>query len=167
MKNANLRLAQGAAIAAVYAAATYLSAVLGIAYGPVQIRLSEALTVLAVFTPAAVPGLTVGCIIGNLPSPLGIWDAVFGAGATFAASVCARKMRNVKIKDLPLPSIIAPVIFNALVVGAEIAFLLPGAEPSLAFFALSALRVGAGEAAVCVFGGIPLFYALRKSAFFK
>ena len=160
-------LAQGAMIAAIYAAATYLSASLGIAYNAIQFRFSEALTVLSVFTPAAIPGLTVGCIIGNLSSPFGIWDIVFGSLATLLSAACARKMRNITIKGLPLLSILMPVIFNAFIVGAEITFLFPTDAPSLTAFTVAALEVGAGEAAVCLAGGIPLYYAVKKSKLFK
>lgn len=162
-----LNLAHGAMIAAIYAAATYLSATLGIAYNAIQFRLSEALTILSVFTPAAIPGLTVGCIIGNLSSPFGIWDIVFGSLATLLSAVCARKLRNITIKGLPLLSILMPVFFNALIVGAEITFLFPTDAPSLTAFTVAALEVGAGEAAVCIAGGIPLFYAIKKSRLFK
>ena len=65
-KKASVYITQAAVIAALYAALTYLASVFGIAYGNVQFRFSEALTVLAVFTPAAIPGLTIGCFIGNL-----------------------------------------------------------------------------------------------------
>ena len=73
MKNKKLSvrfLTESAVIAALYAAATYLSAAFSLAYGPVQFRLSEALTVLSTLTPAAIPGLTIGCIIGNISSPM-------------------------------------------------------------------------------------------------
>ena len=162
-----LNLVHGALIAAVYAAATYLSAVLGIAYGPIQFRFSEALTILSIFTPAAIPGLTIGCIIGNLSSPFGMWDIVFGSLATLLAALLARKLRNVKIRKLPLLSIIMPVIFNALIVGAEITLLMPTDEANLTAFAVAALEVGAGELAVCLAGGIPVYYALKKARIFK
>lgn len=168
MKNRKLvLLVHGAMIAAIYAAATYLSAVFGIAYNAIQFRLSEALTVLSLFTPAAIPGLTIGCIIGNLTSPFGVWDIIFGSLATFLAAITARAMRNVRIKGLPLFSIIMPVIFNALIVGAEITFLMPSDSRSIAAFAVCAFEVGAGELAVCLAGGIPLFYAIKKSNIFK
>lgn len=160
-------LVQGAMIAAVYAAATYLSAVFGIAYGNVQFRFSEALTVLSVFTPAAIPGLTIGCAIGNISSPMGVVDIIFGSAATLLAAITARALRKVTVKGLPLLSLLMPVIFNALIVGAEIAFLLIEGETSFAVFAISALEVGAGELAVCLAGGIPLFYAVKKSGIFK
>ena len=162
-----MNLVLGAMIAAIYAAATYLSSVFGIAYGPIQFRLSEALTVLSVFTPAAIPGLTIGCIIGNLASPFGIWDIVFGSLATLFAAVTARALRNVKVKNLPLLSIIMPVIFNAIIVGAEIVLLMPAGEASFSAFAVAALEVGAGELAVCLVGGIPLYYGLSKTKIFR
>ena len=160
-----LHLVHGAIIAAFYAAATIL--ISPISYGPVQFRISEALTVLSVFTPAAVPGLTIGCILANLASPYGVWDIIFGSLATLTASVSARKLRHIKFRGLPLLSIIMPVIFNALIVGAEIAFLTPGGSSKLAVFAVSALQVGAGELMVCLLGGIPLYYATQKTKLFK
>ncbi len=162
-----LYLVHGAMIAAIYAAATYFSAALGIAYNAIQFRFSEALTILSVFTPAAIPGLTVGCILGNISSPFGIWDIIFGSAATLLAAICARKMRNIKIKGLPLLSFLMPVIFNAIIVGAEITFLFPTDAPSLTAFTVAALEVGAGEAVVCLAGGIPLYYAIKKSRLFK
>ena len=166
-KNQITALVSGAMIAAIYAAATYASAVLGIAYGQIQFRFSEALTVLSVFTPAAIPGLTIGCILGNLSSPYGIWDIVFGSVATLLAAVSARKLRKITVKGLPLLSIIMPVIFNALIVGAEITLLMPAGEGSFSVFLIAALEVGAGELAVCLLGGIPLFYAIRKTKLFR
>lgn len=162
-----INLVHGALIAACYAAATYASALLGIAYGPIQFRFSEALTVLSVFTPAAIPGLTIGCILGNISSPFGIWDIIFGSAATLFAAIFAHKLRKVTVKGLPLLSILMPVIFNALVIGAEITILMPTGEASFTAFALAALEVGAGELAVCLAGGIPIFYALKKTKIFK
>ena len=162
-----INLVHGALIAAIYAAATYLSAVFGIAYGSIQLRFSEALTVLSVFTPAAIPGLTVGCILGNISSPFGVWDIVFGSAATLIASLAAVKLKNITVKGLPILSILMPVIFNSLIVGAEITALMPSDSASLAAFALSALEVGAGELTVCLIGGIPLYYAIKKAKIFK
>ena len=160
-------LVHGAMIAAIYAAATYLSAVFGIAYGNIQFRFSEALTILSVFTPAAIPGLTIGCVIGNITSPMGAVDIVFGSLATLLAAVTARALRKITFKEFPFLSLMMPVIFNALIVGAEVAFLLVEGDASLAIFAISALEVGAGELAVCLAGGMPLFYAVRKSRIFE
>ena len=128
MKNKKLSvrfLTESAVIAALYAAATYLSAAFSLAYGPVQFRLSEALTVLSTLTPAAIPGLTIGCIIGNISSPMGIWDVLFGSAATLLGAVTGRMLRNVQIKKLPVLSSLMPVIFNAVIVGLEIVMLTP------------------------------------------
>ena len=79
----------GGLIAALYAIATYLSAAMGLAYGGIQFRISEALTILPIFTPAAIPGLIVGCFIGNLGSPFGMVDILLGTFATAFAAVCS------------------------------------------------------------------------------
>ncbi len=162
-------LAECAIIAALYATATYLSAIIGLAYGPIQFRISEALCVLSVFTPAAIPGLTIGCVIGNLTSPMGVWDIVFGAAATFFAAVFSRMLRNIKIKDLPVLSASMPVVFNALIVGAEITLLMPSGEyaSKITAFAVSALEVGLGELVVCFILGLPLCSALKKTRLFS
>ena len=166
MKNKKiLHLVYGAIIAAFYAAATVL--ISPISYGAVQFRLSEVLTVLSVFTPAAVPGLTVGCIIANLPSPYGVWEILFGSAATLLAAITARKLRHITFKSLPLLSIIMPVIFNALIIGAEIAILTPSDSTKFAMFVISALQVGAGELAVCILGGIPFFFAVKRTNLFR
>ena len=159
-------MAHGAMIAAIYATATYLCAVFAIAYGNIQFRLSEALTILSVFTPAAIPGLTIGCIIGNLSSPFGVWDIIFGSLATLLAAVTARALKNVRFKGFPWFSLIMPVIFNALIVGAELTFLLPTDKARIITFAIYALEVATGELAVCIAGGIPLYYAVKKSKIF-
>lgn len=170
MKNKKLSvrfLTESAVIAALYAAATYLSAAFSLAYGPVQFRLSEALTVLSTLTPAAIPGLTIGCIIGNISSPMGIWDVLFGSAATLLGAVTGRMLRNVQIKKLPVLSSLMPVIFNAVIVGLEIVMLTPVEGGKLTAFAISALEVGAGELAVCLVLGLPLYSALRHTELFK
>ena len=99
MKNKKLSvrfLTESAVIAALYAAATYLSAAFSLAYGPVQFRLSEALTVLSTLTPAAIPGLTIGCIIGNISSPMGIWDGLGGDSSRRSDRAYAQKCADKK-----------------------------------------------------------------------
>ena len=99
----------GALIAAAYAGLTYLSNVFGLAYGPIQLRVSEVLTILPVFTPAAIPGLTVGCFIANIGS-FNVADMFFGTFATLAAAWLTYFLRNIKFKDIPLLSMFPPVI---------------------------------------------------------
>ena len=117
-KNGITYIAQAGVIAALYVALTYISAAFNLAYGPFQIRLSEMLTILPVFTPAAIPGLVIGCVIGNLGSPLGIVDIIFGSVATLIAAILTRSFKPYKIKGLPVLSAL-PIIVNALVIGLE------------------------------------------------
>ena len=91
-------MAVSAVIAAMYAGLTYLAAAVNLAYGPVQFRFSEALTVLPAFTPAAVPGLALGCFIANLTSPFGAVDWVFGTLASFVAAVGTLALSRVRFK---------------------------------------------------------------------
>ena len=87
MKNKKtLFITQSAMIAALYVAATYAANLLGLASGAVQLRISEALTVLPAFTFAAVPGLFIGCAAANLLTGCALWDVVFGSAATLIAA---------------------------------------------------------------------------------
>ena len=165
-------MVQGAMIAALYAAATYVSAMFSIAYGPIQFRISEALTILPVFSPYAIPGLTIGCVLGNLSSPYGIIDVVFGAFATLVAAILSRAVRSIKVKGLPILAPLMPVIANALIVGLEIAlFAADGsisfANLTLAGFATAAVQVGLGEIVVCYVLGLMLYATLEKTGIAK
>jgi uncharacterized membrane protein len=128
-------------------------------FGPVQVRLPEALAVLPYFTWAAVPGLFVGCVIANLAGAafapgfalLGWWDVLFGSVATLAAALLSRALRRHKWL-VPLP----PVLVNAIVIGLE--FTIASNTP----FWLNALTVAAGQAVACYFLGMPLLLALEK-----
>lgn len=165
-------LAESAVIAALYAVLTYLAAMMNLAYGAVQFRFSEALTVLPLFTPAAVPGLTIGCFIANLGSALGIVDWIFGTLATFLGAVLTRMLRNIKIGELPLLSVLMPVLANTFMIGFEISCLSEGGtfsflNFSLAGFAASGISVGIGELAVCLILGVPLVFYLRRSRIFR
>lgn len=167
MKNKKVySLVLGAFIAALYAALTYAASLAGLAYGQVQFRFSEALTVLACLTPAAIPGLTIGCFLGNLGSPFGMVDIVCGTFATLLAAVLSYKTRNVRIKNIPVLAPLFPVITNAVIVGAEIAMFLPEGFTVYGFL-INALWVGLGELVVCYAGGIPLLIAIEKTGLKK
>lgn len=84
-----LFLAQAAVIAALYTVLTLVAVAMNLAFGPVQFRFSEALTILPVFTPAAIPGLTLGCVLSNLWSSFGLADIIFGSLATLLAALCS------------------------------------------------------------------------------
>lgn len=161
-------LALAAVIAALYAVLTYLAAAVNLAYGPVQFRFSEALTVLPVFTPAAIPGLAVGCFLANLGSPLGVVDWVFGTGATLLAAVGTRLVAKWEVRGLPLLAPLPPVIANVVLVGFELSCLSSTGVFALgnftwAAFGASALSVGLGELAICYVLGLPLMLALRRT----
>ncbi len=152
-----------ALIAAAYAALTYLSAALGLAYGGIQFRLSEALNILAAFTPAAIPGLMIGCVIGNIASPLGLIDILIGTIATGLAAVTVRIIAKHFGKATPYLSIIPPTVFNAVLVGLEITLFLTDGDPvTLWGFVIIALEVALGEVTVCGILGVPLYYTIKN-----
>lgn len=155
----------GALIAAAYAGLTFLSNVFGLAYGPIQLRISELLTILPVFTSAAIPGLTVGCFIANIGS-FNVADLIFGTFATFIAAVLTYYLKNVKIKQIPVLSLLSPVLINAVIIGFEIAVLFLPEGYSFWGFIISALEVGAGEFIVCFVLGIPFYLAVKKYRIF-
>ena len=104
MKNKNERIhfvVKAGLIAALYAVLTYVASLLGMAYMGVQFRISEALTVLPVFTPAAIPGLVIGCFLGNLGSPFGMVDVICGTMATLVAALFTYGVRNLRIRNIP------------------------------------------------------------------
>ena len=144
------RLLQGALIAAIYAVLTILLA--PISYGPMQVRISEALTILPALTPVGIPGLTVGCLLANLLGPYGIFDVVFGTLATLIATIGSYLLRD---HDwlVPLP----PVIANAIIVGGMLHFAygVPGLWACMGW-------VGLGELIACYVIGLPLLKFLKK-----
>lgn len=159
MKKNTALVVRGGVIAALYAGLTLISSALGLSFGPIQFRFSEALCVLPVFFPEAIPALTIGCLISNLASPFGLADIVFGTAATLLSCLVSAWFKNVKVFKLPLLSLLSPVIFNAIIVGAEISLLSGG---SALLFATYALEVGAGELGVMAVLGVPLYFWLNK-----
>ena len=151
-------LARAAVIAAAYAALALLSNLFGLAFGTIQLRLSEALCVLPYRDRrTAIPGLTVGCLLANLLSPYGLLDLVVGTLATLLAAVWSGRSRSVWTAALP------PIVCNALLVGAMLAWESTGFSAAFAgLFAYNALTVGIGEGAVCFLLGVPLLRALEK-----
>ena len=127
MQNKNaLKITQAAMIAAVYVVLTIMVNAFGMASGPVQIRLSEALTILPYFTPAAVPGLFIGCLISNLITGCLPWDVVLGSIATLLGALGTRALRKYKWLA-PLP----PIVSNTLIIPLVLHYIYnaPGALP--------------------------------------
>lgn len=111
MKTNVLRISQGALIAALYVVLTWVANAMGLANGAIQVRFSEALCVLPVFTPAAIPGLFVGCLLSNILNGCVVWDIVFGSLATLIGAIGTYLLRKTKfVFTLP------PVIANAVIV---------------------------------------------------
>ena len=150
-----------AIIAAAYVALTYFSAAFGIAYGNIQFRLSEALNILAAFTPAAIPGLTIGCILGNIASPIGLIDIVVGAIATFLSALTIRLISKKLDRSLPFVAVLPPTLFNSVFVGLEITLFL-SENVSFGYFLLFAAEVALGEMVVCLALGIPLYRTVKR-----
>ncbi|MCL1797612.1 MAG: QueT transporter family protein [Eggerthellaceae bacterium] len=172
-------VAQAGVIAAVYATATLLTVLFlqGLAWGPVQFRISEALCVLALLTPAAVPGLTLGCIIANLinavlngTGALGMFDVVFGSTATLLGALWCQKFR-----EKPTVALLGPVLANALIVPAYLPFILQGLgfytipftsisldTAYLPMYLFGVVAIGVSQAFVVYVLGLPLFKALKS-----
>ncbi|MGN0532652.1 MAG: QueT transporter family protein [Eubacterium sp.] len=164
MNKKTLFIAQTAIIAAMYAVLTYAQNLIlpGTTSMAVQFRVSEALNVLALFTPAAIPGLTIGCVISNLYNigsglPL---DMIFGSLATLGSAVCIYTLRNVKIKSYPALAMLMPVIWNGVVVGWEIEyFFIEGDFEWIGFLTQGGL-VALGEVAVMLTLGTAVYYVM-------
>lgn len=153
-------------IAAAYVVLTFVANALNIAYGPIQFRVSEVMTILPILTPAAIPGLTIGCFIANLGSPYGAVDIICGTFATFLAALLTYYSRKIIIKKLPVLSMFFPVIVNAIIIGLEITLLMPEGFKLTAFL-ITAFQIGLGQFVVCYGLGIPLYFTLKKSNFNK
>lgn len=159
MQNRTHALTRAAVIAALYAVLTHLQNIVlaGSASWANQFRLSEALCVLAFFTPAAIPGLSVGCLVFNLTFsgtlPL---DWLVGTLATLAAAAGMWATRRITIKGIPVPGLCLPALSNAILVGWELSVYIGGA------FWVNAVSVAFGEMVVLATLGTALFTAIRR-----
>ena len=151
--NKTNRLTQSGIIAALYVLLTLTAAALGLHAGAIQLRLSEALTILPVFLPAAVPGLFVGCLLSNILTGGVIWDVIFGSLATLLGAIGTRLLRKHRILAC-LPPILANVLIVPLVL--SYAYNVPEGLPFLM------LTVGIGEVLSCGVLGQLLWSALNK-----
>lgn len=158
-KKSALFLTQAAMIAALYVVLTYIANLFGLASGVIQIRLSEMLCILPVFTPAAIPGLFIGCLLSNILTGCVIWDILFGSLATLAGAIGTYLLRNHKFV-FTLPPVAANMIVVPLVL--QYAYGVPDAVWYLA------VTVGAGEViSVCILGMLLYkdLYRQRKAIF--
>ena len=150
-----LYLAQAGLIAALYTVLTLIVSALGLASGVIQIRLSEALCILPIFLPAAIPGLTIGCLISNLITGC-IWqDILFGTLATLIGAVGARLLRKIPWLA-PLPTVVANTVIVPFVLAYGYGF-----EGGVLYFMAT---VGIGELLSAYLAGMVFYYAIKPYA---
>ena len=148
-------LCEAALIAAIYVILTYFCAAVGMSSGAIQLRFSEALCIFGLFTPAALPGVALGCFMANLLTGCALWDIVFGSLASLIGMVGVIALKKFPYLA-PVPYALANMIIVPFVV--KLVYGAPEALP------LIFLTVGIGEI-ISVFGfGIPLYLALKKHA---
>ncbi len=152
-------LSYAAMIAALYVALTLVSAAVGLSGGAVQVRLSEALTVLPAFTPAAIPGLAIGCLLANLLTGCLMWDVVFGTIATLIGALGTYILRRYSRFLAPIP----PILANVLIVPAVLQRVY-GVEEA---YPLLMLTVGAGEIVSAGIFGMILYHSVKKTKLFQ
>ena len=171
-KNTTRVVAFGGMIAALYVVLTWVASLANMASGAIQVRLSEALTILPVFTAAAVPGLTAGCLLANLLFGLGPWDVFLGTVATLLGAVGTRLL-----KDKPAIAWLPPVISNMLIVPTvlllyhfpDISVTLPftGTTINASGYVPLMITVGLGEIVSCGGLGMLLYGALKDKKLFE
>ena len=161
-----LFISQAAIIAALYVALTYAQNLLlpGTTSMAVQFRASEALTLLACFTPAAIPGLTLGTLIFNISNVQALpLDWAMGTAATLLATLSMWALRKVTFKKIPLLAALMPAVFNGIIVGLELQIFIPyeGTAPFVGFLINGGL-VALGEIGVCYTLGVLLCVAIVR-----
>lgn len=159
MQNKTKKLTRAAMITALYVVLTYLSFLLGLSSGAIQLRLSEALCVLPALFPEAVPALFFGCALANLLTGAAVYDICFGSLATLLGALGCLALRKCRHPWLfPLPTVLA----NTLIVPAVI-ILTAGAEGGFAAYPYLALTVGIGEALAAGVLGVLLYRMLARA----
>lgn len=167
MKNrkSTVFIVKSAVIAALYAIMTVVISPLS--YGMVQCRFSESLIMLCAFTPAAIPGLTVGCLVANIFSFNPI-DMICGTTATLLSAVVGYKLRKVKIGVIPWLTPLPAVIFNMIIIGLELSVYLPiEGHGFLVGFFIQALSVFIGQVIACYIFGVPVYMLINKTGLKK
>lgn len=152
--NRVLLLCQAALIAALYIVLTFIANAMGLANYAVQVRFSEALTILPYFTPAAIPGLFVGCLLSNILTGCALPDIIFGSLATLIAAILTYKLRSNKWLA-PIP----PIAANAIIIPFVLLYAY-GIKPLWFSF----ITVTAGEIISCGILGMLLLISLQKHA---
>ena len=154
------KLVRSGLVAAVYV--TLCLALQPFSYGPVQVRLAEALVLLPVFGPEYIAAAVLGCFLANLLGSV-LPDVVFGTLATGLACLATYKLRRLRVRGLALPAALPPILFNALIVGPEIAIFFSDTPATLPLMAWNGLTVAAGEAVACGVLGVALVKLIEST----
>lgn len=155
MKNTSQKssfMTQAAMIAAIYVVLTYIFA--PFSFGDVQVRIAESLTILPIFTPAAIPGLFIGCLIGNILGGAILPDIIFGSLATLLGAIFTYLLR----RQSQFVCVLPPIISNVLIVPLILKYAY-GMNVPIVFLMVT---IGIGEVISCGVLGLILYYALRK-----
>ena len=158
------RLVRCAVIAAVYV--VLCLALAPFSYGAVQVRIAEALCLLPVIGAEYIVGVTLGCFLANLLGSTVI-DVVFGTLATLLACLVTYKLRNVRFKGLAIAASLPPVLFNAVIIGIEIAVMFPDPTSSAPIWLAcitNGISVGIGELISCTVLGVVLVKLIESNA---
>lgn len=150
-------LSRAGLIAALYVVLTVTPPLNVISYGPIQVRISEALTVLAYFEPAAIIGLWIGAVIANYFGPIGFWDVFLGAGLTLIAAYLTWKIRR------PVFALLPPVLLNGLGISFMLKYIVAATNASYFFLVFS---ITGGEAVAVYIIGYPLLMFLLNTNIF-
>ena len=157
-KQNTLYLTRGALISALYVVLTQLASMMGLSSGAIQLRFSEALCILPIFLPEAIPGLYVGCLISNILAGGVFWDVVFGSLATLIGAVGAYMLRKLPKKFIWVSTL--PTILANMLIVPPVLMLAYGVPDSFWFLALT---VGIGEIICAGFGGTALYHILKNA----
>lgn len=157
MKNSR-QITHSAMIAALYVVLTMIARLFGLDSGVIQVRFSEALCILPCFTPVAIPGLFVGCMLSNILAGAMIWDVIFGSLATLIGAIFTYKLRHNRFL-----AVLPPIISNTIIVPFVLAYAY-GIDGSIPYFMLT---VGIGEIISCGVLGLILHSAVTKSKIFR
>ena len=165
MKNLSVRrLVRCAVIAAVYVVVCLVLA--PFSYGAVQVRVAEALCLLPVFGAEYIVGVVLGCFLANLLGST-IVDVIFGTLATLLACLVTYKLRNIRFKGLAVAASLPPVLFNAVIIGIEIAVMFPDPTSSAPIWLAcitNGISVGIGELISCTVLGVVLVKLIESNA---
>lgn len=164
-KKSTEKMVKASVIAALYAVLMFI----GPSFEALQFRVSEILTILPAFDPSAIPGLTLGCVVGNIygafTNQTPGYDIIVGSFATFVSAILTRKLRHIKTFGLPLAATLPPVIINAIVVGTELMIRDCGFNWVKNIWLKNVYLLAFSQFVLCTVGGTLLAVLLEKTLY--